>query len=45
MARKPPVSYAAMELSAPPEPEAPLQPDPITVPSAQPAPAPMPPRV
>jgi hypothetical protein len=44
MARKPPVSYAAMELSAPPVPEAPPQPDPITEPSAQPAPAPMPPK-
>jgi hypothetical protein len=36
MARKPPVSYAAMELSAPPEPKAPPQPDPITQPSTQP---------
>lgn len=44
MARKPPVSYAAMELAAPPEPEAPQQPDPITQPSAQPAPAPVPPK-
>ena len=44
MARKPPVSYAAMELLASPEPEAPPQPDPITKPSAQPAPAPMPPK-
>lgn len=44
MARKPPVSYAAMELSAPPEPEAPSQPDPINQPSAQPAPAPIPPK-
>jgi hypothetical protein len=40
MARKPPVSYAAMELTAPPQPEAPPQPDPITQPSAQPAPTP-----
>ncbi len=39
MARKPPVSYAAMELTAPPQPEAPLQPDSMNQPSAQPAPA------
>jgi hypothetical protein len=44
MARKAPVSYAAMELAAPPEPEAPQQPDPITQPSAQPPPAPVPPK-
>ena len=44
MARKPPVSYAAMELSAPPEAEAPPQPDPIIQPSAQPTPAPIPPK-
>ena len=42
MARKPPVSYAAMELTALPQPEAPPQPDPITQPSAQPAPGPTP---
>jgi hypothetical protein len=40
MARKPPVSYAAMEFTAPPEPEAPAQPDPINQPAAQPTPAP-----
>jgi hypothetical protein len=45
MARKPPVSYAAMELAAPPEPEVPQQPDPGIRPPAQPAPAPMPPKV
>ena len=44
MARKPPVSYAAMELASPPEPEAPQQLDPINQPSAQPAPAPVPPK-
>jgi hypothetical protein len=44
MARKPPLSYASMELSAPPEPEAPPQPDPIIQPSAQPTPAPIPPK-
>jgi hypothetical protein len=43
MARKPPVSYAAMELTAP-QPEAPTQPDPINQPSPQSAPAPVPPK-
>jgi hypothetical protein len=42
MARKPPVSYAAMELTALSQPEAPPQPDPISEHSAQPEPAPAP---
>lgn len=44
MARKPPVSYAAMELSAPPEPEALPQSDSIIQLSVQPTPAPIAPK-